>query len=138
MSYYNISKYFSLCFFFVLSVFLRNSRCTQVLCSIFLSVNSFPITFVHLSLSSYLSSSVYNIRNLLVFFVGCVTVFVCLSVCMFVVYQFVCKLVCLLCISTSFRVLQAPESWSNYLFSSIFVNFKTFSVISRLKSTKIE
>ena len=45
----------------------------------------------------------------------------------------------LLCILTSFWVLRAPKSWSNYffqLFSTFFVHFKPFSVISRLKSTK--
>ena len=38
-----------------------------------------------------------------------------------------------------FQVLAAPESWSNYFFqpfSTFFVDFKPFSVISRLKSTK--
>ena len=45
----------------------------------------------------------------------------------------------LLCISTSFRVLRALKSWSNYFFqqfSSFFVHFLPFSVISCLKSTK--
>ena len=44
-----------------------------------------------------------------------------------------------LCISTSFQVLAAPESWSKYFFqpfSTFFVYFKPFSVISWLKSTK--
>ena len=42
----------------------------------------------------------------------------------------------LLCISTSFQVLRAPESWSNYFFSAVFnlflVHFQPFSVISWL------
>ena len=46
----------------------------------------------------------------------------------------------MLYISTSFQVLQAPESWLNYCFfqpfSTFFVHFKLFSVISRQKSTK--
>ena len=44
-----------------------------------------------------------------------------------------------LCILTSFQVLAAPESWSNYFFqpfSNLFVNLKPLSVISRLKTTK--
>ena len=44
-----------------------------------------------------------------------------------------------LCISTSFQVLAAPESWLNYFFqtfSTFLIYFKTFSVISHLKSTK--
>ena len=44
-----------------------------------------------------------------------------------------------LCILTSFPVLCAPESWSNYFFqpfSTFFVNFKTFSVISRPEINK--
>ena len=45
----------------------------------------------------------------------------------------------MLCISTSFQVLRAPESWSKPFFqpfSSFFVQFLPFSVISRMKSTK--
>ena len=45
----------------------------------------------------------------------------------------------LLCILTSFWVLRSPESWSKYFFqpfSSFFVHFKHFSVISCLKSPK--
>ena len=44
----------------------------------------------------------------------------------------------LLCISTSFQVLAAPESWPNYFFQpflTFFEHFKPFSVILRLKST---
>ena len=43
------------------------------------------------------------------------------------------------CILTNFQVLEAPESWWNYFFKAVFnlfVDFKPFSVISRLKSTK--
>ena len=46
---------------------------------------------------------------------------------------------CLLCISTSFWVLGELKSWSTYffqLFSSFFVHFKPFLVISRLKMNK--
>ena len=46
----------------------------------------------------------------------------------------------LLCISTSFWVLPSPKSWSNYFFqpiSTFFVYFKSFSVISWLKSKTI-
>ena len=45
---------------------------------------------------------------------------------------------CLLCILTSFWVVQAPKSWSNYFFqpfSTFFVLFKPFSVILCLRST---
>ena len=45
----------------------------------------------------------------------------------------------LLCISTSFQVLRAPESWLKHffqLFTTFFVHFKPFSVISRLKSRR--
>ena len=49
----------------------------------------------------------------------------------------------LLCISTSFWLLRAPKSWLKHFFqpffsrfSTFFVNFKAFSVISQLKSTK--
>ena len=44
-----------------------------------------------------------------------------------------------LCILTSFWVLHAPESWSKHFFqpfSTFFLLFKPFSVISRLKSLK--
>ena len=56
---------------------------------------------------------------------------ICLSVC-------VCLPVCLLCIPTSFWVLHAPKSLSNFFFqpfSSFVVHFTPFSVISQLKST---
>ena len=46
----------------------------------------------------------------------------------------------MLCISTSFWVLRALKSWSNYFFqpfSTFFVHFKPLSVISHLKSTKM-
>ena len=39
--------------------------------------------------------------------------------------KWIVKLKGLLCISTSFRVLRAPESWSNYLFFSCFQAFLT-------------
>ena len=45
----------------------------------------------------------------------------------------------MLCILTSFRVLRAPKSWLKHFFqpfSTFFVHFKLFSVISRLKSIK--
>ena len=45
----------------------------------------------------------------------------------------------MLCILTSFWVLRTPKSRLNYFFSVVltfFVHFKTFSVISRLKSSK--
>ena len=35
-----------------------------------------------------------------------------------------CKFI--LCISTSFQVLAAPESWSNYFFSAVFNHFCSF------------
>ena len=44
-----------------------------------------------------------------------------------------------MCILTCFWVLRAPKSWSNYFFqpfSTFFVHFNPFSVISHLKSTK--
>ena len=40
----------------------------------------------------------------------------------------------LLCISTSFQVLRAPESWSKYFFSAVFNLFFFISNIFRLKS----
>ena len=46
---------------------------------------------------------------------------------------------CVLCILTCSWVLRAPESWSKPYFSrfsTFFVHFKAFSVISRLKLTK--
>ena len=46
---------------------------------------------------------------------------------------------CWLCISTSFQVLHAPKNWLKHFFqpfSTSFVHFKPFSVISHLKLAK--